>query len=218
MLFLAAALAGTAAWGQPPRFQEGGFVVTVQYGPGFWALDGARLAEQVDATDPGGAELFLGGVRDTHTVSLRLAYSILGHASLGAELTATGWNLADPTRGGAGFGVGTLTWHPLQLVFMQKEVRPIPIDLGTWFGVGYGIAGQKRGMDGLIFEWGANLDWFFTRYFALGLFTRGVFFSWDNYFLDYQNRALPGMTIPLPKTSGGAFWTFGVSISLRAGD
>jgi hypothetical protein len=95
---------------------------------------------------------------------------------------------------------------------------PIPIDFGTYFGAGYGIAGQRLGMDGLVYEWGANLDWFFAKYFALGIFVRGVFLAWDNLYIDYNNRSLPGMTVPLPKTSGGAFWTFGVSLNFRAGD
>ena len=49
--------------------------------------------------------------------------------------------------------MGTVTWHPLQLVFLKKEVRPIPIDFGTYFGLGYGIAGERRGMDGIVYEW-----------------------------------------------------------------
>jgi hypothetical protein len=214
-MFLAASAAAvclaTPANAEPPKFQEGGFVLTLQYGPGFWALAQPRLAEQVD---PALAGTFVADAKNTHTATVRMAYTILGHASVGAELTATGWNLAASTRGGAGFALGTVTWHPLQLVFMQKQVRPLPIDFGTTFGVGYGIAGQTLGMDGLVFEWAANLDWFIARYFALGIFVRGLFLDWRTLYLNYNE----GVSIALPKGSGGAFWTFGLSLNFRAGD
>lgn len=213
-----ALLGSLSAVAEAPKFQSGGFTFQLQYGPGFWALDQAKLAGQVDAKDPGGAETFIAQAQNSHTVSVKLAYNILGHASIGAELTATGWNLFDPTRGGAGFAIGEVAWHPLQLIFMNKEVRPIPLDVSTFFGLGYGIAGQARGMDGLLLEWGLNADWFFTRYFAVGVFVRGVFFDWSSYYIDFNNRSTPGATIALPQTSGGAFWTFGLALTLRAGD
>lgn len=218
MLVAGAGLGARQAWADPPKFQSGGFVFTLQYGPGFWALDKQKLVDQVDPTFVGGGEMFVQDVKTSHTATIRMAYNILGHASIGAELTATGWNLFDTSRGGAGFGVGTITWHPLQLVFLNKEVRPIPIDFGTYFGAGYGIAGQRVGMDGLVFEWGANLDWFIAKYFALGIFTRGVFLNWNSFYIDYNNRSAPGNTIALPKSSGGSFWTFGLSLNFRAGD
>ena len=203
---------------ESPQFSTGGFVMTVQYGPGFWALAKKQLADQVNSQDPGGGDIFVTDAQNTHTLSLRAAYNILGHASLGAELTATGWNLFDTTRGGAGFGIGSVTWHPLELVFLNRPKRPIPLDLGTFFGVGYGLAGQRRGMDGLIFEWGLNADWYFSRYFGLGLFVRGIFLDWNAFYIDFNNRSLPGATIALPQSSGGSFWTFGLNINFRAGD
>lgn len=201
-----------------PQFSNGGFVFTIQYGPGFWGLAKQQLADQTNAQDPGGADIFVADVQNTHTLSLRAAYNILGHASLGAELTATGWNLFDTTRGGAGFAIGSLTWHPLELIFMQKDKRPIPLDVGTFFGAGYGIAGERRGLDGLLFEWGLNVDWYFSRFFALGIFTRGISLNWNTYYIDYNNRSQPGASVNLPKTSGGSFWTFGISLNFRAGD
>jgi hypothetical protein len=43
---------------------------------------------------------------------------------------------------------------------------------------------------------------------------RGVFFNWDKFYFDFNNK----VSVPLPQTSGGAFWTFGVSLNFRAGD
>lgn len=214
-MVLAVVCAPVAALADPPHFSQGGFLFSVQYGPGFWALDRQGLGEQVGADN---ADLFITDATNTHTVTLRAAYNILGHASISADFTATGWDITTPQRGGAGFVVGAVTWHPLELVFLKKERRPIPLDVGTYFGIGYGIAGERRGMDGLLLEWGLNADWFFTRYFGLGFFARGTFFKWDNFYIDYNNRTVPGATIPLPKGSGGAFWTIGVSLTFRAGE
>ena len=45
-----------------------------------------------------------------------------------------------------------------------------------------------------------------------------MFLNWSNFYVDYNNRSSPGATIALPNGSGGAFWTFGLSLTLRAGD
>jgi hypothetical protein len=199
-----------------PQFSKGGFVFNIQYGPGFWNLDKAKIG--ISAGIPN-AELFTTEVQGGHTVSIRAAYNILGHASIGAELTGTGWNITTSDRGGAGFVIGSLTWHPLEVVFMNKDKRPIPLDVGLVFGAGYGIAGQHRGMDGLIFETALNVDFFFTRFFSLGLFGRGIFMNWNNFYLDYENRALAGNTIPIQGGGGvGNFFTLGLSLSFRAGE
>jgi len=198
-----------------PSFSEGGFVISVQYGPGFWGLDQPRLANQVGSDL---AQSLITSVQNTHTVSLALSYSILGHASLGVDLTGTGWNLSESYRGGAGMLVGKVAWHPLQLVWMRKEHRPVPLDVSPFFGIGYGIAGQSTGMDGLLFETGFNVDYFFTRYFGVGFFARFVFFDFRSFYLDYNNRSQPGATLALKDGSGGTFITIGFAIHLRAGD
>ncbi len=234
LIGLATLLASSAALADPPNFSAGGFNLQIQYGPGFWTIDKTKLG-----ADPGKnglsvgderAGLFTGMVNDPkhtpgHTVSLSIAYNILGHASIGADLTATGWNVFDATRGGAGFAIGKVAWHPLELFFMKKEKRPIALDFSTFFGLGYGIvggatelAGQPLGMDGLIFEWGANVEYFFTRAFALGFFVRGVFLNWDKFYLDFNNRDVPGNTIPLASPLGGSFWTVGITLNFRGGD
>jgi hypothetical protein len=234
VITLSAILAPLAVWADPPHFSSGGFNFQIQYGPGFWTVDQAKLGSDPGVTDamgnryvvgPTNAELFKTSLQNTHTVSLSAAYNIMGHASIGADLTATGWNLFDVSRGGGGMVIGKVAWHPLELFFMKKEKRPIGIDASTFFGVGYGIvggatsvAGFPNGMDGLLFEWGANVDYFFARYFGLGFFARGVFLNWDKFYLDFNNRDVPGNSIALAKPLGGSFWTFGISMTFRAGE
>lgn len=210
-------VAGGVAGAEPPKFSEGGFVFSVQYGPGFWSIDQEHLAAQAGADS---AAIFVGDLKAGHTLSLKAAYVILGHASIGADFTATGWDLFDTSRGGAGFLTGTVGWHPLETVFkvLKYEKRPVAFDLSTAFGVGYGIGGQRRGSDGLVLEWTIQFDWFFARYFALGTFARGVFLKWNNLYIDFNNRDLPGATIPLPNGMAGSFWTVGLSLNFRAGD
>lgn len=210
LLFLSA-----SAWAVGPNFSEGGFVVSIQYGPGFWGLDQPRLSTQVG---PALAQTFISDVQNTHTVSIAAAYNIMGHASVGVDLTATGWNLAESYRGGAGYLIGKLAWHPLQLVWLQKERRPLSLDLSPYFGVGYGIAGRSTGMDGVVFETGINVDYFFTKYFGIGFFARFVFLNFNNFYIDYNNRAMPGNTLPLKDGSGGNFITVGFAIHFRAGE
>jgi hypothetical protein len=216
-VFLAAIVSGFSAGAfEGPQFSKGGFGLTVQYGPGFWNIDQSKLAAATNASE---ASAFVSDLKNTHTVSVRAAYTILGHASIGAELTGTGWDITTLGRGGAGFAIGSATWHPLELVFMNKDKRPLPIDVGLVFGIGYGIAGQRRGMDGLLFEGAIDVDFFFARYIAVGLFGRGIFFNWNNLYLDFENRAVPGNTLPLGNVgSVGSFFTFGISVTLRAGD
>ena len=211
----------------PPNFSAGGFNFQIQYGPGFWTIDQTALGNDpgkngLPPVGPVNASLFKEMLTTSkhvpaHTVSLSLAYNILGHASVGADITATGWEIFDAARGGGGFVIGKVAWHPIELFFMNKEKRPIGLDASTFFGVGYGIVGGATsvpgfpdGMDGLIFEWGANVDYFFARYFGLGFFARGIFLNWEKFYLDFNNRDVPGNTIPLAKPLGGSFWTFGL--------
>ncbi len=235
LLAMMCVLAPMAVWADPPHFSSGGFNFQIQYGPGFWTVDAARLGNDPGVEPPAGmqrltvgptnAGLFKDQLQNTHTVSLSAAYNILGHASIGADITATGWRLFDSSRGGGGFVIGKVAWHPIELFFLNKEKRPIGIDASTFFGVGYGIvggatavAGFPNGMDGLVFEWGANVDYFFARYFGLGFFARGIFLNWEKFYLDFNNRDVPGNTIPLAKPLGGSFWTFGISMTFRAGE
>jgi hypothetical protein len=118
----------------------------------------------------------------------------------------------------AGIVTGYLAWHPLELGWLKKASRPIGLDVSTLFGVGYGIVGQNRGMDGLVLQWGLNIDYFFARTFGIGLFAKGTFLQWDKFYLDYNNRDLPGNTLPVSGGSVGSFWTLGLALNFRAGE
>jgi hypothetical protein len=201
----------------PPKFSEGGFIFSAQYGPGFWNVNQAALAAQVGESF---ASVFVGDLQTSHTLSLKAAYVILGHASVGVDFTATGWDVLSSNRGGAGFIVGTVAWHPLESVFkiLKYEKRPVNFDLSSGIGLGYGIAGERLGSDGFTVEWTIDFDWFFTRWFALGTFARGAFLKWNALYLDFDHRDVPGNTLPLPNGLGGAFWTVGLSLNFRAGE
>lgn len=224
LICAAALLTTSAAFADPPKFSQGGVLFDLRYGPGYWTMDPTRLESQLAATAPGLATRFVGQLAGgdlaapSHTLGLALAYNILGHASVGVDFTATGWNVFNAARGGAGFLLGKVAWHPLELVFINKEQRPIPLDVSTSFGVGYGIAGgggsPSLGMDGLVFEWGLDAKYFFARYFGLGAFVKGTFFDWRKLYTDFDNQVF----VELPEGSGGAFWTFGLTLTFRAGD
>jgi len=237
-LALSVALLSTAAFAEPPNFSEGGFVFSLQYGPGYWNFDRTRIAKGIDKTCSSGAACNIAGdgatearlltdvaISPSHAVGIRLGYNIKGHASLNVDFIATGWNIFDANRGGGGFLVGSVAWHPIELFFLNKEKRPIGLDVSTGFGVGYGIVGggnngvnMSRGMDGLVLEWNFSADYYFTRNFGLGLFVKGAFMQYDKWYIDFDNRAQTGNTVKLPDGSGGAFWTFGIQLHLRAGD
>lgn len=222
LISVSALLTASVAFADPPKFSQGGFLFDLQYGPGFWTMDAAR----VDALAGGGGlgarfvnQLAAGRMADpSHSVGISLAYNILGHASVGADFTATGWNVFDAARGGAGVLVGKVAWHPLELVFLKKEQRPIPLDVATSFGLGYGIAGgggsPSLGMDGLTFHWALEVKYFFARYFGLGFYAKGAFFDWRKLYVDYDNQQF----VTLTDGSGGSFWSIGFSLTFRAGE
>ena len=206
------------ALADPPKFSSGGVIFGVQYGPGLWSFDRGFIGSQVGQ---GFADAYIGDLRgwpDAQTLAIRLGYNILGHASIEVNLLATGWALSEPSRGGGGFLTGILAWHPLQIVFMNKEKRPIPIDFSIFFGAGYGIVGQRLGMDGLVWQWGMTVDYWFNRFIGLGAFVRGTFPRFGAMYLDYDNRSAAGNTLQLPQTSGGMFWHPGLELLLRFGD
>lgn len=216
LFFILCALASLTVWADPPKFSSGGVIFGIQYGPkGLFSFDRTHLGSQVPQQF---ADAYLADLQDTHNVSIRLGYNILGHASIEANLVATGWNLSDTSRGGGGFLTGILAWHPLELVFMNKERRPIAIDASIFVGAGYGIVGQRLGMDGLVWQWGMTVDYWFNRFIGLGLYARGTFPRFGAMYLDYDNRSAAGNTLPLPKTSGGMYWTPGFELLLRFGD
>ncbi|MHB8877211.1 MAG: hypothetical protein ACYC8T_26230 [Myxococcaceae bacterium] len=191
-----------------PDFSRGAVIFSIQGGTGLWGIDRAHLSSQV--TPPEDVDVFIGEAQNGPTVSLKLGYNILGHVTLDAELTGTGWNVFDSNRGGAGFLVGALHWHPLELVWLKKA-RPVPFDFSAFFGYGYGIAGSSRGMDGNLMEFGVDADYYVAKAVGLGIFARGVFLNWDKYYYDYDGKVF----VNLPRGSGGSFWTFGLSLDFR---
>ena len=214
LLWLLAALLPSLCMAAGPNFSEGGLVIGLQYGLTSWNLDRPGLASQVGDAN---AALFADPVSSpTQTASLRIGYNILGHATVEADITGTGWSLSESTRGGGGFGVGVVHWHPMELFFHKKE-RPIPIDPSIFGGAGYGIAGSARGMDGLVFEGGLNVDYFFVKMVAVSLYARGIFLRWDKFYLNYDQRAVPGNTVALPQSSGGVLWNYGIALDFRFG-
>ncbi len=206
-LFLAPALVLAAG----PKLGEGGFIVGVDYGPGFWALDRDRLTRQVGTAAAG---VYVTDATNSHTLSLRVGYTILGHATIAAELTATGWDIFSNERGGAGFIGATAAWHPLELIWRGRTSRPFELDVSPFLGLGYGIAGERTGMDGLVIQTGLRADYWFTKWIAAGLFVRGVFLLWNNFYFDFQNR----VSQPLAEGSGGSFWTIGLALTFRYGE
>ena len=214
LLFIVALLS-MPAWADPPKFSSGGVIFGLQYGPGFWSFDRSFINSQVPATY---GNQFLADLQNTHTLGVRLGYNILGHVSLEANLVATGWNLSDSSRGGGGILTGILAWHPLELIFIKKERRPIALDASIFFGAGYGIIGQSVGMDGLVWQWGMTVDYWFNRFVGLGAFVRGSFPRFGALYINYDQRNAPGNTFPMPNTSGGMFWIPGVELLLRFGD
>ena len=42
---------------------------------------------------------------------------------------------------------------------------------------------------------------------------RGIFFNWEKFYLDYNNRDVAGNTVTLSKPSGGSFWTVGLTLT-----
>ncbi len=203
-----------AAAAEAPDFSRGAVEISLQGGAGQWALDRFRLASQVDAVLPGDSAVFVADAQGGPAASLKVGYDILGHASIDAELTATGWSILDSSRGGAGFLVGMVHWHPLQLVWLKKA-RPVPFDSTVFFGYGYGIAGSRRGMDGNLMELGLDATYYFSRGVGVGLYVRDVLLQFNKYYLDWDNRSLPGATVALPNGSGGSFITYGLTLDLR---
>lgn len=212
---IAALLSTSAAFAVPPEFSDGGVVLGLQYGPGNWFLDGPKLTAQLGA---GEASLLTNNTLSGHSATLRLGYNILGHATVEGSLTATGWNLFEPGRGGAGFGTGGVHWHPLQLakeLWKPTWLEGRAFDASVFFGLGYGILGQVRGLDGMVWQWGFDADWYFARTIGIGAFVRSTQLATTNYYVDFYDRAAPGNTLVLQDGGVGSFLQFGVSLTLR---
>lgn len=213
-LALMTVLVATSALADPPKFGSGGVQLSIAYGGGIWGISNPALAAQIGQSE---ADLFTNNLQGTHTLGVRFGYSILGHATIAVDLTATGWNIFSGQRGGAGFLTGVVAWHPLQLVWRNKEVRPVSLDIAPFFGVGYGIAGQVRASDGPVLTAGLNVDYFFTKWFGLGAFFKAFPTLWSAVYFDFDNKGLVGGR-QLPNGVGGAFWHLGLQMDFRFGE
>jgi hypothetical protein len=205
-----------------PKFGSWGAQVRIEYGIGVWNLDRDNLNRQV---------LFVGGAyadrqQNTHALGLGVLALLKGHASVGFHINATGWDVPNTNRSGAGYVVGLVGWHPLELLFkLLEQPRTFGLDVVTFLGFGYGIMGGGNpalGMDGFIVQWGFNLDYYFTRWFALGFVARGNFLRYSTFYLNWDaahsDPPVPGSYLGLNPPSGGAWWHVGFSLVFRFGD
>lgn len=206
---LLAALLAVPAFADTPDFGKGGVIIQLEYGYGFWNLDRGRLENQVGA---GEADVFISDAQNGNSATLNLGYNILGHVDVLASLTGTGWDLFEQTRGGGGFITGVAAWHPLQLFLGDK---PRFYDLSVFGGAGYGIVGERRGMDGFCWQWGVDGDVYLAKSIAVSVFYRSTQLNFGNWYIDYNNRRDPGNTVSLPQGSGGSFGQVGVGLTLR---
>jgi hypothetical protein len=200
--------ASSVAWADAPDFHRNAFVFGLDYGYGIWQLDQNKLASQVNPAD---AALFVGESQNTQTASVRIGFDILGYVTVEGDLTGTGWNLGGSNRGGAGFLPFIVSVHPLRF-FVTDERH---LDVTAFGGLGYGIMGQDRGIDGLIWSLGLRVGYFFNAWFSVNVFSRWLFLDCSTFYLDYNDRSAPGASEPLPQQSGGDFWTMGAGIEMR---
>ncbi|MFL5320259.1 MAG: hypothetical protein ACJ790_11435 [Myxococcaceae bacterium] len=192
-----------------PEFQKGGVMIGLQYGWGLWNLDRAKLAGQVGDAD---AATLVGDTQNGHSANFSLGYNILGHATIEATITGTGWNLTEGNRGGGGFITGAAHWHPIQ-IFLKDQPRFY--DASVFLGAGYGIMGENRGIDGFVWQWGVDADIYFAKTLAVTVFYRSTQLNMNSFYIDYNNRRDPGNTVNLPQGSGGSFGQVGIGLRLR---
>jgi hypothetical protein len=191
-----------------------GVVLRIEPGYAYWNLDGPKIAGQAASSLGGFAgddvRFFLvDQTPNAPAVALLLGYNILGHVTLAAELTATGWDVSNRERGGAGFLAGTLAWHPAEL-FAQLKERPW--DAQLYFGAGYGVMGEQRALDGLHYELGLRAEYFLSRSFSIGAALRYLPLSFGRYALDWNGDVF----IPLPQGSGGSLFVPSLTLAVHA--
>jgi hypothetical protein len=209
-----------------PNFSKGGVLIGFDYGIGLWGIDRPSL----DMTVPFIGDSFANQLQNTHTLGISLGYNIMGHATLGVVFTATGWDVFAPTRGGSGSLLGTIAWHPLELVFLNKDKRPFGLDCSTFAGFGYGVTGisgngsPAYGADGFVAMWGLNADYFFTKNFGVGLFAKIFFLRYGTFYFDWDsahsNPPGPGSSVGLGPSNNnvGIFSQLGIEVLLRVGE
>ena len=213
-------------WGgmQVPMFSKGGILFSIEFGPGAWAIDTVDLAAQLGAAAPL-ADMWARGLRTSYSLGLRFGYNILGVATVEFAFAGSGWLLSDPNRGGGGFAGGVVRFHPLEIVWrvLKKEQRPFGLDFSMYWGWGYGIAGfgadpamaiPALGMDGFAFQWGFDVEYFFTKGIGVSLGLRGAFPFWNKLYVDFENR----VGFDVRNGIKGAYWAPTIGILMRSGE
>lgn len=201
-------------------FGHAGAYFQLGYGYNWWSLDRAKVTAQVGGRDDTG-NFFDRSLANAQAASVRGGYNVLGHGHIGFHFLATGWEITNSSRGGAGYIGGEIGWHPFSLVSALLPNGPIPggkyWDFWLEGGVGYGIVGKQRALDGEVATFGLAVEGYPLPWLSLGLRTAWYFPFFSRYILDYDHRADPGMTIDLPDGSGGSFFAFNAFFAFHFG-
>ncbi len=213
---LAAALFLFAAEARAEGKTHGGVSLVVRAEPAYfvWSLDGAQIRSQAGPDAPNVDALLIGETQNAPGAALHLGVKLFGHATVGVDLSATGWDLGDVDRGGAGFLAGTVAWHPIRL-FESLEVLTLedrPWDAQLFFGMGYGLVGEDRALDGFHTELGFRGEYFLTRFLSVGGGLRLYPLAFSRYAVNWN----AGSFIALPNGSGGSVLIPFLSLSLHA--
>ncbi|HEY3452454.1 MAG TPA: hypothetical protein VGK67_39285 [Myxococcales bacterium] len=192
-----------------------GAYLTLSGGYNWWSLNRGKVAGQVAQANP--AEdtnwMFDASLQNGAAAGLRGGYDILGHAHIGFNFTGTGWDVFTKERGGGGYIGGEVGWHPLSMIFalvpdhVREKSGQKYYDLFVEGGAGFGLVGKHRAMQGLVGSVGLGTEGYPAQWVSIGVRATWYFPAFNEYIIDYDNRASPGMTIPLPEGSGGRFFS-----------
>jgi len=208
-------------WGR--TVGHAGAYLTLGFGYNWWSLDRSRVTDQVLQANPtvDTSSFFDASLQNGIAGSLRGGYNVLGHAHVGFNFLATGWNIDSRERGGAGYIGGEIGWHPLSLVSALLPGGALPFEKYYDFflegGAGYGIVGKNDAMDGGIGSFGLGLEGYPAPWVSIGIRSTWYFPFFNHYILDYDARNDPGNTIDLPQGSGGSFLTFNGYLAFHFG-
>jgi hypothetical protein len=193
-----------------------GFVIRLEPGVMIWSFDAARLEAQTGANAGTVRPQFIAETPSAFALLLHLGYNFFGHATVGVDVTGTGWDIFDINRGGGGFVAGTLAWHPLALLD-ALDVLAAPfwrnLDASLSFGLGYGIVGEKFALDGFHTELGFRAEYFLTEGISLGLALR----LYPLGFGRYSQNLSGNVFTPLPNGSGGAGFLPALTVGFHPG-
>jgi len=209
-LLAAALLAPSLARASGPATGEG-LVVRLEPGYALWQLDAKNIESQVGPLAVEVPAKMVGEVQNAFGLTLAIGYDILGHATVGLEISGTGWNVGSANRGGAGFVSFTAAWHPVRL-FDKRGASRRPWDASIFFGAGWGVVGEDRAMRGLFLTLGARAEYFPKPWFSVGLSIRMNPLMFSRYVTDWN----AGAGVDLPKGSGGDLLVPALTIALHA--